>query len=69
MTDSWAPQRAAVRAALKDVGLTQVQVARDLGISEKHLSQMLTGKADGSLRLWVEMVGLLGMTWQLVKEI
>lgn len=65
MTDPWAPQRAAVRTALRDRGLTQAKVARDLGISQKYLSQILTGRTDGRLHVWVELANLLGMTWQL----
>lgn len=66
--DPWAVQRALVRAALRNQGRAHIMAARDLGISEKHLSQMLTGRADGSLRLWVALADLLGMEWQLVPR-
>lgn len=62
---TWDPQRKAVRDALKARNMSQAQFARDLGITPKHLSQMLTGATDGRLELWVQMAELLGMTWQL----
>lgn len=63
--DAWAPQRAAVRRALRDKGISQAQLARDLGLSPKHVNQMLTGAMDGRLPLWVGMAHRLEMTWQL----
>ncbi|SDH69578.1 Helix-turn-helix [Sinosporangium album] len=41
--------RAELRAALARAGITQAAAARRLGISPKHLSQMLTGKAGVNL--------------------
>lgn len=38
--------------AMKERGVTQVEMAREAGISQKHLSRILTGKAIGSLELW-----------------
>lgn len=42
--------------AIVESGRPQVLIARDTGLSEKHVSQMLTGKADGSLRSWQAML-------------
>lgn len=63
--DAWAPQREALRRALRDAGITQAQFARDLGITAKHLSQMLTGAIDGRTELWARMADALGMVWVL----
>jgi transcriptional regulator with XRE-family HTH domain len=38
--------------ALREWLLTQVDMAKEAGISQKHLSQILTGKVTGSLELW-----------------
>jgi len=69
MADAWAPQRAAVRACMARDGISQVQLATDLGISPKHLSGMLTGRADGSLEIWVSVANLLGMQWALMPRL
>lgn len=37
--------RTQVRAALDTAGISQAEACRQLGISTKHLNQMLTGKA------------------------
>jgi len=64
-SDAWASQRDAVKRALKDAGINQSEMAHKIGISPKHLSQMLNGKTDGRLEIWVAMADALGMTWQL----
>jgi plasmid maintenance system antidote protein VapI len=51
------------------LGVSQVQLAGDLGITTKHVNQMLTGRADGSLEIWVAMAGLLGMEWALMPRV
>ena len=50
--------RAHTRAALEAAGLSQAEVARQLGLSTKHLCQMLTGHATLTLT-WAE--GILGL--------
>lgn len=40
----------------------QNMVARDAGLSEKHVSQMLTGKVVGSLDSWQRMLDAAGVT-------
>lgn len=46
------------RAALEASALSQAEIARQLGLSTKHLSMMLTGKSPLSLT-WAE--GILGL--------
>lgn len=65
--DPWAEQRYVVRTAIKDLGLTQKQVAADVGITEKHLSQMLLGRSDGKLAVWVALAQRLGLRWMPVN--
>jgi transcriptional regulator with XRE-family HTH domain len=43
---------AMVRDRLTGSGVTQADAAAYLGISQKHLSQMLTGAVEGSLGMW-----------------
>jgi hypothetical protein len=47
--------RAQVRTALEDTQISQAAVARELGVSTKHLCQMLTGRAPLSLE-WAERI-------------
>lgn len=37
-------------------GRSQRLIAREAGFSEKHVSQMLTGKVDGSLTAWGKLL-------------
>lgn len=50
--------RTHVRAALEAAGISQAEACRQLGVSTKHLCQMLTGRATLTLT-WAE--GLLGL--------
>lgn len=53
--------RAHIRASLATARISQAEAARQLGLSGKHLSQMLTGRATLSLT-WAEgLLGLCGM--------
>lgn len=54
--------RTHTRAALEAAGISQAEIARQLGVSTKHLCQMLTGRAPLSLT-WAEgILGLCGHT-------
>lgn len=62
MTDLAEDQlRTHVRAALEAAGISQAEACRQLGLSTKHLNQMLTGRATLTLT-WAE--GLLGLCGQ-----
>ncbi|MFF8610860.1 helix-turn-helix domain-containing protein [Streptomyces sp. NPDC015346] len=50
-----------VRTLLETSGVSQAQAARQLGLSTKHMSQMLTGRAGLSLERAEEILGLCGM--------
>lgn len=51
---------AGLHATLSDLvdeaGHTQAFLARRAGYSEKHVSQMLTGKVDGTLTAWSRLI-------------
>ncbi len=54
--------KAAIRRELKADGCTQKDLARYLGISEKHMSQVLTGVVVGYLPLIERMAHAVGLT-------
>lgn len=47
--------RVQVRAALDIAGISQAEACRQLGLSTKHMSQMLTGQATLTLD-WAERI-------------
>lgn len=53
MSDAQAQLRQQTRAALAEAGLSQAEASRRLGVSTKHLSHMLTGRAPLTLD-WAE---------------
>jgi len=55
-----------VRAALEATQISQASVARDLGVSKKHLCQMLTGRAPLTLEWAEQIVALCGMRVEVV---
>jgi antitoxin component HigA of HigAB toxin-antitoxin module len=56
-----APLHEQVRDAVKASGLKQTWMARQLGVSEKHLSQLLTGRAVLTLEWAQRILELCGM--------
>jgi plasmid maintenance system antidote protein VapI len=53
--------REQVRAAVRDSGLKQKWIADRLHVSEKHLSQLLTGRVDMTLEWAERILALCGM--------
>lgn len=53
--------RSQVRAALDRTRISQAEAARQLGLSTKHMSQMLTGRATLTLDWAERIVALCGM--------
>ena len=51
---------ATVRAAARNRGWPQARVALEAGLSQKHLSQVLTGRAEGSLQMWDRLLKSVG---------
>jgi transcriptional regulator with XRE-family HTH domain len=52
--------RAEIRLALRVTGTSQVELSRRLGLSTKHVSQVLTGRAALSLELAEAMLAAVG---------
>lgn len=55
MTTAEDELRTQIRATLAAVGMSQAEVARRLGLSNKHLNQMITGRASLTLG-WAENI-------------
>lgn len=53
--------KAAVRAELEADGASQADLARYLGVSQKHVSQVLSGKVTGSPRFLDAMAAAVGL--------
>lgn len=61
MTPADEQLRTQTRAAVQHAPISQAEIARQLGVSSKHLCHMLIGKAPLSLT-WAEgILGLCGM--------
>ena len=58
--------RGQVRAALEATRMSQAEAAREMGVSTKHLCQMLTGRAPLSLEWAERIVALCGMRVEVV---
>ena len=58
----------AVREALLERNRSQRWLAARVGISEKHVSQMLTGSIEGSLDVWDDMLRELDLALAIVPR-
>lgn len=58
----------AIRAELEADGCTQVDLARYLGLSTKHVSQVLTGKAGGRFETVARMAVAVGLEPQFTRD-
>lgn len=55
--------RDSVKSVMHDRGITQVKLSELAGVSQKHLSQMFTGNAVGSLELWSKIASVMERRW------
>lgn len=55
---------AAIAARLVDLEWTQADLAREMGLTAKHINQIMTGKATGSPRLLDLIAWGMGCRWQ-----
>lgn len=56
----------ALSVAIGRSGRTQKELAAEVGLSEKHVSQMMTGRADGALRSWQALLDAAGLRVEFV---
>ncbi len=52
--------RGQIKAAARAQGISQIKLAGLVGISDKHMSQLLLGRLDGRLGLWMKIAAALG---------
>jgi plasmid maintenance system antidote protein VapI len=52
--------RVIVRTALRDKGISQAEAARQLGLSAKHFSHLMTGRAPLTLDRAEQILALCG---------
>lgn len=57
--------REVIRDEMYRQGLTQIGLAKKVGFSQKHINQILTGKATGSIQMWNDIADALGVNWRL----
>lgn len=54
---------ALIKTRLDDLGMTQADLAREMGVTPKHINQMLSGKATGSPGMLDYAAHVLGFRW------
>jgi transcriptional regulator with XRE-family HTH domain len=54
--------KAAIRAALKADGATQIDLARCLGVTPKHVNCVLTGRQTGTFEFIEAMAHAVGLS-------
>jgi DNA-binding phage protein len=53
--------QAYLSALVRSTGVLQVEIAEKVGVSEKHLSQMLNGRVEGTLSMWQSVLDAAGV--------
>lgn len=65
MTTPIERMRALALNRMRYLDLSQRDVATRLGVSEKHVSQVLTGAASGSWDFWERLARVLRADWEI----
>ncbi len=68
MTALWDQFAGQIRIALEQQQIRQHDLALALGISDKHVSQLLTGRATPSWEMLDRITGQLGIVWTVSTE-
>jgi len=64
------PQFAAIITERLDaIGWSQADLAREMGVTQKHINQMLNGKATGSPGMLDFVAFTLGFEWVVTAEV
>lgn len=58
----------AVTARLAEMGVTQRQMAGDLGLSEVHVSRILTGRVSGKIGTVSQLLDYVGLQYAIVPK-
>ena len=46
---------------VRESPLTQTEIAERVGITQKHLSGLMTGRSEGSLTMWQKILDTIGV--------
>lgn len=57
-----------INAKLVELGMSQADLAREMGVTPKHINQMLTGKATGSPGMLDYCAHVLGFEWSVTAS-
>lgn len=68
MTDLQRAFRDAVRAQISTLGISQVELAAQVGCTPKHLSRMLGGYNGGTFELWEALFDALNLQVSVVAR-
>lgn len=63
MSDPFAEVKRAIKTELRNDGATQADLAHYLGVTQKHVSRVLTGKQPGSPRFVSDMAAAVGLSF------
>jgi transcriptional regulator with XRE-family HTH domain len=66
--DAMTQIKQAIRGELEATGMTQADLAAYCGLSEKHVSQVLTGKVAGTFSVLAKMAAACGFTITAVRQ-
>lgn len=58
----------AITPRLEAMGKTQRQMAKELGLSEKHVSQILTGRVVGKFDTVSKLLGYVGLQYTITPK-
>jgi len=58
-----------IKARLDELGWSQADLAREMGVTPKHINQMLNGKATGSPGMLDFVAFTLGFEWVVTGEV
>jgi plasmid maintenance system antidote protein VapI len=61
--------REAIRQALDDTGTSQIELANALGVTQKHVSMVLSGKSGLSFDLAERALAVLGRRLQVLAAV
>lgn len=48
-------------ATVRQAGIAQITLAQEVGITEKHMSQLMNGHASGSIEIWDKLLAAVGV--------
>ena len=53
-----------IKKAIRAQGISQAELSRRAGYSERHVSTLLCGRTQGLLQTWDNLAKALGLSWK-----